>query len=169
MMKKPKYPLEQVDLIKKKRLEEAEKILKEKKKILENEEEKLVAAKKKRDDVKAHKNTKIRKYMDEVMEGTTSDKIQMHEKYIKEVVNKELQEEEKKVKTQRDAVTKAETELEKAREDRLKKNQDVEKLKLHRVEWEKEVRIEMDRAEGAINDELGANVHTIRKHFKKRK
>lgn len=168
-MKKPKYPLEQVATIKKKRLEEAEKILKEKKRKLEEEEEKLKVAKKKRDEVKKHKNDKIRKYMDEVMEGTNTDKIQMHEKYIKEVVDKELKDEDKKVKDQKDAVKTAAEELEKAREDRLKKNQEVEKMKLHRVEWEKQIALEMQRAEGAVNDELGANVHTIRKYFKNRK
>lgn len=169
MMKKPKYPLQQVATIKHKRLEEAEKLLKEKKRILEEEEEKLVAVKKKRDEVRKHKNEKIRKYMDEVMEGTTTDKIQMHEKYIKDVVDKELKEEDKKVKDQKEAVKTAAEELEKAREDRLKKNQEVEKMKLHRKEWEKEMALEMSRAEGVINDELGSNVHTIRKQSRKRK
>ena len=167
-MKKPEYPLQQVSMIKHKRLEEAEKVLKEKKRLLEKEEEKLVAVKKKRDEVKKHKNVKIRKYMDEVMDGTTSDKIQLHEKYIKDVVEKELKEENKKVNDQKEIVKKAEEELEKAREDRLRKNLEVEKIKLHRIEWEKEMRMEMARAEGAINDELGANVHTIRKQKKKR-
>lgn len=40
-MKLPKYPLEQLVLIKKKRLEEAEKKLKEKKLLLEKEQIKL--------------------------------------------------------------------------------------------------------------------------------
>ena len=169
MIKKPKYPLEEVALIKAKRLEEAEKVLKEKKAILDDEKEKLEAAKKKRDEVKKHKNAKIRKYMDEVMQGTTSDKIQLHEKYIKDVVDKELREEERKVKDQRESVKKAEKAVEKAREDRLKKHQEVEKMKMHRKEWEKEMKIEMEREEANVNDELGSNVHTIRKFFHKRK
>ncbi len=167
MMKKPVYPLEQVALIKDKRLEEAEKVLKEKKLKLEEEEKKLEAAKKKRDEVKKHKHEKIRKYMDEVMEGITSDKIQMHEKYIKDVVEQELKEEERKVKDQKEHVKRAEEALEKAREDRQKKNLEVEKMKLHRLEWEREMKFEMEKSEGLVNDELGSNIHTIRKHFNK--
>ena len=107
--------------------------------------------------------------MDEVMEGTISDKIQMHEKYIKNVVELELKEEERKVREQKENVKRAEEALEEAREDRLKKNQEVEKMKLHRLEWDKEMKLEMERAEALVNDELGSNIHTIRKHFNKGK
>ena len=51
MSKTPKYPLEQLALIKQKRLEEAEKTFKEKKIILEQEEKKHKEVAAKRDEV----------------------------------------------------------------------------------------------------------------------
>jgi len=164
-MKKQIYPLEQIALIKQKRLEEAEKILKQKKEALEEEERKLVEAKKKLEEVKKHKTEKLNRYMEETDQGTTSDKIAVHERYIKEIVEEELKVERKRVEVQKKAVEKAAQELEIARIDRLKKNQDVEKMRLHKKEWEKEVKVEQERVEGIETDELGSNIHSLRKRM----
>ena len=168
MRKKPKYPLEQVALIKQKRLEEAEKLLKEKKEILEKEKEKLSEAKKKLANVKKLKEDKMREYFKEMEKGTTSDKIKLHETYIKDVVDEQLKSEKKKVADQKEEVKKAEEALEAARKDRLQKNQEMEKMRLHRKEWEKEVALEEMRQDVIDNDELGSNIHTMRNRGKKR-
>lgn len=161
------YPLEQVALIKQKRLEEAEKILKEKKRLLDIELDKLKKAEEKRDLVKKHRKDKIKKFLAELDEGTTSDKIATHERYLKKVVDEELKVEEKKVVDQAKLVKKAEEEVEKARKDRLKKNQDVEKLSLHRKEWTKEEMLEEIKVESLETDELGSTSYSMRKRRKR--
>lgn len=162
-MKKPAYPLEQIALIKQKRLEEAEKVLKEKKEILDKEEAALELAKKKREEVRKHKDKKIQQLWDELEEGTTSDKIEIHEKYIQDVVAKQLEEENKKVKKQQEVVKTAREEVDKAREDRMKKEQEKEKIALHRKEWEKEMKLEAIRDEANLSDELGTSMHARKK------
>ena len=92
-----KYPLEQIAEIKRKRLEEAEKVLKEKKRLHEVELEKLKKAQEKCDLVKKHKKEKLQKFYADFDIGTTSDKIITHERYLKKVVDEELKAEEKKV------------------------------------------------------------------------
>ncbi len=162
-----KYPLEQIQEIKLKRLEEAEKLLKEKKRLLDVEMEKLKKIEEKRDLVKKHRLDKLKKFLDELTEGTTSDKIVTHERYLKKVVDEELKLEEKKVIDQKKIVTKAEDEVEKARKERLKKNLDVEKLKLHKEEWTKEALQEELKIEAAETDELGSNAHSMRNRSQK--
>ncbi len=163
-----KYPLEQIREIKLKRLEEAEKILKEKKRLLDVEIEKLKKIEEKRDLVKKHRLDKLKKFFDEFTEGTTSDKIVTHERYLKKVVDEELKVEEKKVVDQKKIVTKAEEDVEKARKDRLKKNLDVEKLKLHKEEWAKEAAQEELKIEAAETDELGSNAYLMKNRSHRR-
>lgn len=161
-----KYPLEQIREIKLKRLEEAEKILKEKKRLLDVEMEKLKKIEEKRDQVKKHRKDKLQKFLDEIAEGTTSDKIITHDRYLKKIVDEDLKIEEKKVIDQLKIVTKAEEEVEKARKERLQKNLDVEKLKLHKEEWTKESLKEELKIEANENDELGSNIHSMQKRSK---
>lgn len=158
-----KYPLEQIAQIKQKRLEEAEKMLKEKKRLFEVESEKLKKAEEKRDIVKKHKKEKLQKFIRELDEGTTSDKIATHERYLKKVVDEELKVEERKVTDQAKVLKKAEDEVEKARKEYLKKTQDMEKLKLHKTEWNKEILLEEIKLEAAETDELGSTAHAMRK------
>lgn len=166
MKKQPKYPLEQIALIKAKRLEESEKILKQKKELLEQEYKKLEETKKKLEKVKKHRDEKMAQFEKELDEGTTSDKVEIHDRYIKNVVNEELKIEKNKVETQKKAVKVAEHAVEEARKDYLKKNMDVEKLKIHKEEWKKEVAVELSREEIADNDELGSNIHTLKNRNK---
>lgn len=166
MKKQPKYPLEQIASIKLKRLEEAEKILKQKKEILAQEIQKLEEAKKKLEKVKKHRDEKMSQFTKELDEGTTSDKIEIHDRYIKNVVNEELKIEKNRVEAQKKAVKVAEQIVEDARKEYMKKNLDVEKLKIHRKEWEKEAKMEMDQREIAENDELGSNIHTLKNRNK---
>lgn len=166
MKKRPKYPLEQIATIKVKRLEEAEKFLKQKKEALTQEIEKLDDAKKKLEKVKKHRDEKMTQFMKELDEGTTSDKIEVHDRYIKNVVNEELKVEKARVEAQKKAVKIAEQLVEEARKEYLKKNLEVEKMKLHRKEWEKETRMELDRVEIAENDELGSNIHSLKNRNK---
>lgn len=162
-----KYPLEQLATIKQKKLEEAERVLQEKKRLLELEEAKLAERQKERDKVKEHKDAKLQQLRDELDAGTTSDKVQQMKYYLK-VVDEQLKQKETKLKEQQKVVDAAQSAVETARQDLLKKQQDVEKLKMHRKEWEQEMRREEVRKEQIETDETGASLHTIRKQADKR-
>lgn len=161
-----KYPLEQLAFIKQKKLDEAEKVLKEKKEALLKEEEKLAAVEKERDKVKEHRMAKLTQLREKLDAGTSTDKIQQMKHYLK-VVDEQLKIKEQKVKEQQKHVDAAKNALEAARQDFLKKQQDVEKLKIHRKEWEKEMKLQLEQLEATESDELGSAMH-IRKKSKKK-
>ena len=60
-------------------------------------------------------------------------------------------------------VKKAQDAVEQARKDRFKKNQDVEKLHLHKHEWKQETLLEENKKEASEVDELGSNMHSLKK------
>lgn len=158
MDKSTTYPLEQLTIIKQKKLDEAEKILREKKAALEKEKEKLLSVEKERDTVKEHrilKLTQVREHMDE---GSPSTKIQQMRTYLK-VVDEKLKNREMKVNEQKKAVVIAENLVEKAREDLIRKQQAVEKMQIHRKEWEKDKKSEEEQRENLEADEMGATLH----------
>ncbi len=167
-MAEPEYPLEQLVIIKQKKLEEAEKVLREKKIALLKEEEKLAKVEEERDRVKDHRYAKLTQLREKLDEGTTSDKVVQMRHYLK-VVDEQLKQKEQKVKEQAKNVEAAQKLVEVAREDMIKKQHDVEKLVIHRKEWDKEMKLEMDRKESLEGDEMGSAMHSNRKRESKRK
>lgn len=163
-----KYPLDQLVAIKQKRLEESEKVLAEKKRILEEENGKLSTLKKKRDEVKEHYQTKLTQLREKLDAGTGTDKIQQMKQYLK-MVTENLKAEEIKVQAQQKIVDTAQAQVDLARQDLFKKQKDVEKLKIHHSEWEKDVQTEVTRKEELAGDEMGSAMHTLKKAEKKRK
>jgi flagellar biosynthesis chaperone FliJ len=161
------YPLEQIATIKQKKFDEAEKVLREKKKALEHEEEKLAVVEKERDEVKTHRFAKLTQLREKMDEGAPSDKIQQMRYYLK-IVDEKLKAKESKVKDHQKLVENAKQQVENARADLLKKQQDVEKIQLHRKEWEKEVKATLEHKEGVESDEMGSNLHQRRKRIKKK-
>lgn len=167
-MSQPQYPLEQLTLIKQRKLEEAEKILKEKKQALDKEQEKLLELKKDRDSVKNHWDDKLQQLRDELDQGTTSDKIQQMKVYMKEVDIK-LKQKEDRVAEQNKRVIAAETQVENARQDMIKREQDVEKMRLHKKEWDKEMKVLAEQQEAIEMDETGSSMYSKRKSKQNRK
>jgi len=164
-MKLPKYPLEQLILIKEKRLEEAEKKLKEKKQVLEKE---LIKLKKLEDEAQMthdHLQEKINQLEAELDQGTYSHKIDIANKYIK-VVEDQLKQKKKKVLEQDKVVKAATHQVELARQERIQKEQDVEKLRIHKGEWKKDVLKEMNYQEALEGDEVGSTKHSSLKREK---
>jgi hypothetical protein len=156
------YPLRQVLEVKQKRVEDAEKVVQEKKIALQKEEEKLVQREAERDKVKTHKNAKLMQLRETMDHETTSPKIQQMKVYLK-IVDEKLMVEEKKVKDQRAQVQIAVKNLEEAQEELRKKRQEVDKLFSHRKDWEKEMRMELAIIEGREQDELGSIIYTSQK------
>ena len=165
---KIRYPLEQVALIKAKRLEEAERVLQEKKALLAKEEEQLAIVEKEKEKVKIHKEAKLAQLRQELdTAGSTTLKIQQMKHYLKDVDEK-LKVREAKVKEQQKKVDNANLAVDAARKDMLQKQQDVEKINIHRKEWEKEKKVYLEHLEAIETDELGTTSHIRQKREKSR-
>ncbi len=164
---KIRYPLEQVALIKARRLEESEKVLQEKKQALVKEEEKLELLEKEKEKVKHHKETKLEQLRNELDSESTTLKIQQMKQYLK-VVDEQLKQKEAKVKEQQKKVDAALAAVEVARKDMIQKQHDVEKIKIHRKEWDKEKKDYLEHLDAIETDELGTTSHIRQKKEKKR-
>jgi flagellar biosynthesis chaperone FliJ len=161
MDNKTVYPLKQIIEVKQRRVEDAEKIVKEKQVALQKEQDKLAQREAERDKVKEHKKDKLTQLRSTMDEGTTSPKIQQMKVYLK-VVDEKLAIEEKKVSDQQEQVKIATKNLETAREELRRKRQEVDKLLTHKIDWEKEMRKEMDIIEGREQDELGTVIYSLK-------
>lgn len=164
-MVESKYPLKQVIEVKEKRVDDAEKVVQQKKQLLEKEQEKLKEREKERDEVSDHKKSKLAQIREEMDRGTTSRTIEQMRTYLK-IVKEKLVVEEKKVKDQQDQVALAQTAVEQAKEELNRKRQEVDKLKTHRKDWEKEMRKEEEITEGREQDELGSISHLAHRRQK---
>ena len=133
---------------------------------MQKEEAKLLEVEKERDKVKSHRIAKLDQLRQKLDEGTTSDKIQQGKRYLK-VVDEQLLQKEAKVKIQKKQVEAAQTQVEEARKDLFKKQQAVEKLIIHRKEWDKEMKAIVEHQENLESDELGSAMHLLRKRAKK--
>lgn len=153
----PAYPLAEVLTVKDRRVEMAEAVVKEKKKLLEAEEEKLRQREAERDKVKEHYKAKLNQFRSSMDEGTTSDKIDQMKVYIK-VVQERLAGEEKKVKEQKAQVDLAQKNLDIARNQLKDRIKERDKIITHRKEWTKETKRELLIMETRAEDELGATM-----------
>lgn len=151
----PLYPLAQVLEVKHKRVEDAEKVVKEKQELLAKEQEKLAQREAERDKVKHHRMDKLTQLRDTLDHEATSPKIQQMKTYLK-VVEEKLKVEEKKVKDQQDQVDIANKNLEQAREQLRLKRQEVDKMLTHKKDWERTTRKELEIIEAREQDELGS-------------
>lgn len=153
-------------LIKKKRLEEAERELAAAKKALENEQELLKKAMQVLQEVLDHKQEKLTQLRQELDGGTTSDVVEKMKRYL-ETVEDKRKDKDAKVKKQQLEVEKAEQVVEDARQNLLKKQADVEKLTMHFEEWQKEQLYLEKQEEAKHTEEMGTVMH-VRKKPKKR-
>ncbi len=155
------YPLKQVIEVKQRRVEDAEKVVRERQLALEKEELKLKEREAERDKVKNHKKDKLTQLRDTLDHEMSSPKVQQMKAYLK-VVEEKLRVEEKKVKDQLAQVTLAQKNLDQAREDLRIKRLEVDKLVSHKKDWEKEMKKEQEIIEGREEDELGTVIFVSR-------
>ena len=168
MAKKSRYPLEQVIEIKKNRFDQAVRTLEEKKEILEKAYEALFDLNQALDEIKAHKQAKLDQIRNALDEGTSSDKIQQMKVYLK-VVDEKVLEQKKKRDKQQTVVDDAQEEVDLATDDLFQKKKDLEKLELHKKEWEIQDARELERKEESEHDEQGsAGYHRLKKDKKMR-
>jgi hypothetical protein len=148
--------------IKQNRFDQAVKTLEEKKVLLEKAYESLYDVTKERDEVLEHKGAKLGQLRQSLDEGTTTDKIQQMKVYLK-TVDEKLAEREKKVVTQQKNVDLAQKQVDVATNELFQRKKDLEKLQMHKQEWEKEVRYWSDRKEASEQDEQGSATYQLRK------
>lgn len=165
-MANPVYPLKQVIEVKQRRVDEAEKVVREKQIALEKEQQTLKQKEAERDKAKQHHDAKLKQLREEMDRGTTSPKIQQMRAYLK-VVKERVAVEEKKVKDQKAQVEAAQKNLDNAKEDLRVKRQEVDKLLSHRKDWLKEMRKEQEVIEGREQDEIGSIIFTTHHPRKK--
>lgn len=156
------YPLQQLVTIKKNRFDQAVKTLEEKKLLLEKAHELLYDLTQEKNQVLDHKTSKLTQLRQGMDEGIATDKIQQMKAYLK-TVDERLKEKEKKVADQKKQVDLAQQQVDLATEELFQRKKDLEKLEMHKVEWEKEVRYWTEREEAIEHDEQGAAAHLLRK------
>jgi flagellar biosynthesis chaperone FliJ len=156
---KNQYPLKQIIEVKQKRVDDAEKIVKERLEALKKEQEKLAQREAERDKVKSHQQDKLRQLRETLDKDTTSPKVQQMKVYLK-VVDEKLKVEEKKVAEQKKEVENAEKKLEEARKELRLRQQELDKILQHKKEWERSEKIEVDRKEEREQDEMGNLIHS---------
>lgn len=159
------YPLLQVMDVKKKRVQDAERVVKEKEIALQKEKDKLAEREADRDKAIGHHNAKLTQLRKEMDEGTTSDKILQMKAYLK-VAKDRVKIEEKKVKEQLDQVAKAAKDLQNAQLDLRMRRQEVDKLETHRKDWLKEILKEQEIIDGREMDEIGTVIFSSKKRTK---
>jgi flagellar biosynthesis chaperone FliJ len=155
------YPLKQVLEVKKKRVDDAEKVVVVKRTALEKEKEKLLQREADRDKAIAHHNSKLTQLRAELDKGTTSDKILQMKSYLK-IAKEKVKVEEKKVKDQQDQVEKATKDLHAAEAELRMRRQEVDKIETHRKDWLKEMRKEEEVVEAREQDEIGTIIFSMR-------
>ncbi|MBI5346230.1 MAG: type III secretion T3S chaperone [Chlamydiae bacterium] len=156
------YPLAQLMKIKDKRFEQALKIVEEKTAILKREEQVLFKLEDEKNQVLKHKDEKLAQLREALDSGESTDKIRQMKTYL-DVVKEKLKEKEKKVNDQKKNVIEAQNQLDIAKKNLLARKKDVEKLQIHKKEWEKEFKFWANKQEEIEQDELGSIRHVIKK------
>lgn len=158
----PRYPLKQLAEIKQKNLETAEINLRDKKRVLEQEQTSLTKKEKERDLVKEHRIDKLQQLRDHMDEGAVPHKVEQMKQYLK-LVDEKLAVKQQAVIEQKKKVKLAEEEVDKARKELIECQQDVEKMRLHRKEWDREMHLIEEQKEGVEMDEIGSAGHERKK------
>ncbi len=166
MGKKQLYPLAEVVTVKVRRVEEAERMVKVRLEELQKEEALLAAAKRARDEVLKHHSQKLAQLRHVLDTETTSTEVKQMKQYL-EIVKEKLSAEEKKVADQQTQVDVATRNLAEAKEQLQRRRIEVDKLKTHRGEWERDARKAQRRAESKQESEMGSVMH-IKKTREKR-
>lgn len=163
---KLKYPLEQVLEIKKKRVNDAEKIVREKQDILEKETKKLREYQEAYQKVVDHHIEKLNQLREALDQGTPTHKIEFMRTYIKEVKNK-MYEEKRKVERQEKQVEKAQKAVDDAKKVLKDRRMELDKLETHKEEWMAIELKELQRKEAKRLDEIGSLVYLSNKRRQK--
>lgn len=160
-----KYPLHQLDVIKKKRLDQAERALREKKEEERVAQEKHDKAKSDRDKALEARDNKLNLLREKMDEGAPSAKIETIRVYLK-IVDETFQQKHQIYETFAERLRVAQEATEQARQEVIKKQKDQEKMKEHRKQWDKELKVLEEQEEAKLTDDIGT-VRFIKEQQKK--
>lgn len=158
-----RYPLLQLIEIKQTRVEEAEKIVTECRKNLDREEEKLQKLVDIRNRTQKHYTEKLKELRSGIDTGELKpEKIAHVQDYLKQV-NARLKDESNQVAAQQKVRDQAEKSLDDAIAVLKQRRIEVEKLQMHREEWQKGITAEEARLAGIETDDIGTVIHNARR------
>ena len=160
------YPLEQLLEIKEKRVEDAERILNEKKEALQKEEDKLKQCLEKEKEAQQEYDDQLDTFYEDFEGGTKSHKIQQRKEHLKSLLEGVKVAKEKTIK-QREVRDAAEVEKDEAKAILDQRRVDLDKIEEHKQVWVKADLEEKERLHIIEHDELGAMIHS-RKNREKR-
>lgn len=162
MDNKPRYPLEEIIEIKHKRVDEALKVMLQRKEEYEKQLEILKKKQEDRDQVQKHLIDKLIQLRHTMDEESTSDKLINMKQYLKHTAEK-LKEENKKVEEQEKVTKEAETKLQEAKAVLTQKRKEVEKIEAHRDIWLKQMEHEIAQMEEKQSQEIGSIMYEHRR------
>ena len=161
-MKAKKYRLETVLGIRNRTREEAARQVALRLQQLEQAEEELNRRQKKLQACYEQQNKAQAAMSEELSQGIQARNILAHQNYLNDLRKLEI-ELKNDVEKQIQAVTKAENELEKAREKLVEAARELKSIEVHKANWQaSEQKVQMKR-EQKISDEIGAILHGRRK------
>jgi flagellar export protein FliJ len=161
-MNEKNYPLVEVIRIKKRRLDEAEKVLREKKEHLDKEKQKLEQCQKEYDTAKQIFDNYLQKLREAMDQGDPTSKIEQHKIHLKDLKERFLVAQ-KKLEAQKKAVKLAEEAVEIARADYQLKEKELEKLHIHKSEWLQAMNLEVQRKEDVAMDDISTSSFSRKK------
>lgn len=156
------YPLQQLLEIKEKRVEDAERILHEKKEALAREEEKLQKCIERERLAQKTYDEQLDTFYNDFAGGTQSHKIKQRKEHLKTLLE-QVKIEKEKTKKQREIRNKAEQEKDEAKAILDQRRIDLDKIEEHKKAWTKGDLEEKERLHIIEHDELGAMIHSRRK------
>lgn len=99
-----------------------------------------------------------KKMYEELDKGIRVQNVVVHKEFLSDLKNKEA-ELQADVDKQIQAVARAEKEVEKARESLIESARELKSIETHKSNWQTAVRVEENRREQKISDEIGAILH----------
>jgi len=156
------YPLEQLLEIKEKRVEDAERILHEKKEALAREEKKLEECIEREKQAKNTYDEQLETFYNDFEGGTQSHKIKQRKEHLKTLLE-QVKIEKEKTEKQREVVKEAEVAKDEAKAVLDQRRIDLDKIEEHKKAWVKADLEEKERLHIIEHDELGAMIHSRRK------
>ncbi|MEC8306543.1 MAG: hypothetical protein VXZ72_01635 [Chlamydiota bacterium] len=153
-----RYPITQLMIIKKKRLESAEKAWKKAKEKLQNERAKEKKLEKEKDKSLSHRNDKLRQLRQQLDSGEPSEVILATKRYLT-ITNEDLDAKQRVWQAQKEVVAQADQEVKLARKECIQKECDLEKIKEHQILWLRDHHKHEVRIQDKEEDELGMLTH----------
>ncbi len=162
-MKAKKYRLETVLGIRNRAKDEAARQVARRLQQLQNAEEELNRRQKKLQACYEKQNQAQTQMNEELTKGIQARNILAHQNYLNDLRKMEI-ELKSDVEKQIQAVSKAEKELETAREKLIEAARELKSLEVHKANWQISEKTEQNRREQKISDEIGAILHGRRRN-----